>query len=67
MSKKLEKICATSNYIGHVLILASTITGCVSISASTYLIVISIELTSSTTGLKIFEITAGIKKYKSIG
>ena len=32
MSKIHKKVCATLNYIEHFLILASTITGCVSIS-----------------------------------
>ena len=41
-------------------------TGCISTSAFTSLIGISIGITSSTIGLKIFAITAGIKKYKSI-
>ena len=43
------------NYIEHLLILISTVTGCVSISAFASLI-----------RLKLCEITAGIKKYKSI-
>ena len=54
------------NYIEHFLILASTITGCVSISAFASLIGIPIGITSSAIGLKICAITAGIKKYKSI-
>ena len=33
ISKKRKKVCATVNYIEHFLILGSTITGCVSISA----------------------------------
>ena len=33
MSKKHKKVCTTLNYTEHFLILASTITGCVSISA----------------------------------
>ena len=66
MSKKLEKVCTTSNYIEQFVILVSTITGCASISAFASLIVISIEITSSNTGLEICAITAGIKKYKSI-
>ena len=48
------------------LILASTITGCVSISAFDSLIVIPIRIASSAIGLKIFGIAAVIKKYKSI-
>ena len=66
MSKKHKKVCTTLNYIEHFLILASTITGCVSISAFASLIGIPIGITSSAIGLKICAITAGIKKYKSI-
>ena len=66
MSEKYKKVCTTLNYIEHFLILASTITGCVSISAFASLIGIPIGITSSAIGLKICAITAGIKKYKSI-
>ena len=54
------------NYIGHSLIVISTITGCVSISAFASLVGIPIGITSSTIGFKICVITAGIKRYKSI-
>ena len=47
-------------------ILASTITGYVSISAFASLVGMPIGITSSATALKICAITAGIKKYKSI-
>ena len=47
----------------HLLILVSTSTGCVSISASASLVGISIRITSSTTGLKACAITPRIKKY----
>ena len=66
MSKKHKKVCTTLNYIEHFLILASTITGCVSISAFASLIGIPIRVTSSAIGLKICAITTGIKKYMSI-
>ena len=66
ISKKHKKIYATLNYIEHLLVLASTITGCISISDFTSLIGIPIGITSSAIGLKICAITAGIKKYKSI-
>ena len=46
--------------------LASTITGCVCISAFASLIDIPIGITSSPLGFKICVITAGIKRYKSI-
>ena len=66
ISKKHEKICAILNYIENFLILASTITGCVSISAFASLIGMPIGIMSSAIGLKICVTTAGIKKYKSI-
>ena len=52
ISKKHKKICTNLNYIEHFLILASTITGCISISAFASLIGIPIEITSSAIGLK---------------
>ena len=47
-------------------ILASIVTGCVSIFAFASLVCIPISSTSSVVGLKICAITAEIKKYKSI-
>ena len=46
--------------------MASTITGCVSISLLASLIGIPIGITSFAIRLKICAITAGIKRYKSI-
>ena len=46
--------------------LISTVTGSVSISAFASLVGIPIEITSSAIRLKIFVVTAGIKKHKSI-
>ena len=66
MHKKHKKVCTTLNYIEHFLILASTITGCVSISAFASLIGIPIRIRSSIVDLKICTITVGIKKEKSI-
>ena len=66
MSKKHKKVCTTLNYIEHFLILASTITGCISISAFVSLLGIPIGITNSAIGLKICAITVGIKKFKSI-
>ena len=57
-SRKRKKVCATLNYIEHFLILASTITGCISISASASLLGIPIGITSSSIGLKICAIAA---------
>ena len=50
----------------RLLILISTVTGCVSISAIDSLVGIPLGITSSAIGLKICVITARIKNYKSI-
>ena len=56
----------TLNYINHVLILWPTIIGCVSISAFSSSADIPIGTRSSTIGLKICAIAAGIEQRKSI-
>ena len=63
MSKKHEKVYRVLNYIENLLILLSTVSGCVSVSAFAALVGIPIEITSSAIGLKICVITAAIKKY----
>ena len=50
MSKKHKKSCKIFNYIEHLLILVSTVTGCVFISAFASLVAISIELRSYAIG-----------------
>ena len=59
MSRKHKNVFTTLNYIEHFLVLASTITGCISISNFASLLDISIEITSSVIGLKICAIAAG--------
>ena len=44
MRRKRMKVCTTLNYVEHFLILGSTITGCISISAFTSLISIPIGI-----------------------
>ena len=66
MNWKHKKVCNTLNYIKHFLILASTITGWISISAFTSLLGIPTWIMSSAIGLKTCAITAGFKKYWSI-
>ena len=63
MSRKHKEVCTALNYIESFLILVSTITRCISISAFASLLVIPVGSTSSTKGLKICAISAGIKKY----
>ena len=66
MSEKCRKTCKYLSYAEHSLILASTVTGCVSISAFASLACVPVGITSPAVGIKICAITAGIKKYKSI-
>ena len=63
MSRKHKKVSPTLDYIRYFLILASTITGWISISTFASFLGISIVIMSSTTGLQICAITARIKKY----
>ena len=53
MSRKHKKVCTTLNYIEHFLILASTVSGCISISAFASLLGIPIGIISSAVGLNI--------------
>ena len=66
MSKKQKEVCATLNSTEHLFILASAVTGCISISAFYSLFSIPIEITSSAIGLKTCVTTAGIKNCNSI-
>ena len=65
MNRKQKKVCIILNYIEHFLVLASTITGYILISAFAFLLVITIGVTRSAIGLKICAIAAEIKKCKS--
>ena len=62
--ESINKTYKYLNYVEHLLILASIITGCISISAFASLVCVAI--TSSAVGIDICAITGGIKKYKSI-
>ena len=66
MSEKQKKTCKYWNYVEHLLILASTISGCVSISALGSLVCAPIGVTTFTIGIIIYGITARINKYTSI-
>ena len=52
MSKKHKKVYRNLTYIDHFLVSASSITGCVSVSAFASLVVIPIGITSFMVGLK---------------
>ena len=66
LSKKYEKTCKTLNYIEHLHILPSTFTGFVPSSVFTYVDGIPLGIIISEVGLKVWVLTAVIKKYKSI-
>ena len=66
MSEKYKKTYKYLNYVEKLLILVSSGTGCVSISAFASLFCVPVGITSSAVGLNICAIMAGIKKYKSI-
>ena len=59
MSEIYKKTCKYLNYVEHLLIVTSTVTGCVSISAFASLICVSVGITSFTIGINICAITAG--------
>ena len=64
--RKHKKICWVLNYTEHLLILASTITGFITVSSFSSLVGIPVDIASSATAIKICAITAGINKSKSI-
>ena len=66
ITENCKKKCKYINYVEHLLILASTITGCVSFSAFASLVCVPVCITRSAVRIKTCAITAGIKKYKSI-
>ena len=66
MSEKYKKTSKYLNYEENLLILASTITGCVSVSAFPSLVCVPVGITSSEVEIKICAIIAGIKRYRSI-
>ena len=61
VSKKHKKTCTTLNYLEHLLILASTVAWCVSISHFASLVGIPVSIASSAMGLKIRPIISEIK------
>ena len=66
MDEKHKKVCRVLNYFENFLVFVSAVSGCVSISALSSLVGIPAGIASSTVGLKIFAVPAGIEKYKSI-
>ena len=66
MNENYKKTCKYLNYVENLLIRASTIAGCVSISAFRSLVCVPVGITSFPVGINIYAIIAAIKNYKSI-
>ena len=66
MNENYKKTCKYLNYVENLLIRASTIAGCVSISAFRSLVCVPVGITSSPVGINIYAIIVAIKNYKSI-
>ena len=66
ISEKYKKTYKYSNYVENLLILASTVTSCVSVSAFASLVCAPAGIMSSAGRINICATTAGIEKYKSI-
>ena len=64
MSENHKKTCKYLNYVEHLFILASTVTGCVSISAFASWFCVPFGV--PTVVIRIRTITAGMKNYKLI-
>ena len=62
MSEKYKKTCKYLNYVEHLLILPSTVTGCISSFSSASLIPVGIK--SSAVGIKHF--VESLQEFKSI-
>ena len=66
ISKEHKKVCTALNYIKHLLISASVLTECVSISPFASLVGIPIDIASPAVRLKICVVISSIKKYQSV-
>ena len=64
MSETHKKICKYLNYVEHLLILISAVTGCVSISGFASLFCVPVGIKSSAVGIKICAITSEGKEKK---
>ena len=62
MSEKHQKTCKYLNHVKHLLILASIVTGCDSVSVFALLVCVPVGIPNFTVGLKICAISSRIKK-----
>ena len=64
--KKHKKICWSLNYVEHLLILISAVTGCALVSTFASVVSIPIGIACSAVKLKTYTKTTRTEKYKSI-
>ena len=62
MIEQDKNVCSSWSFIEHLLVLATAVTGCVSISVFASLVGILIDIANPVVVLKICVITAGIKE-----
>ena len=62
--KSIKKACKYLTYVGHLLILALTVTGCILICTFTSLVAVFVGITISVVGLEMWAVSEGISKYK---
>ena len=63
MSEQYKKICKYLNYVKKLLVLVSTVTGCISVSAFASLVCVPVGITSSSVGKKFVK---SLQELKSI-
>ena len=66
LSEKRKKVCRALDYFVHSLVFISAVSSWVPVSVFSSLVGVLVGTASSAVGLKIFVITAGMKKYKSL-
>ena len=66
MSEKYKKTTKYLNYVEHLVILASNVSTCLSVSAFASLVCVPVGITVSAVGLKFCSIAIALKKYKWI-
>ena len=66
ISKKHKKTCANLDYTEHLLILASRVSGCISISPVASLVSIPVDIASSAVELKTCATTAELKRISQL-
>ena len=66
LSERYKKAYKYLNYVENLLILASTVTGCISVSAFASSVCVPVGITIFAVGINICAIIAGIKNHKPI-